>query len=99
VQVPYPTALEIFVRRWRIVGGHLVSQPFETELTQQGNGNRHHSTAVRYFLDPTKRYDISVLPGGAANGFENGSIAACSSSTDLTCGHGPSRSFEARRKV
>ena len=39
-------------------------------------------------LDPTKRYYISVLPGDAANAFNNANGSACTSPTDPTCGHG-----------
>jgi hypothetical protein len=37
-------------------------------------------------LDPTKRYYISVLPGDAANSFEN--AGACLSNPTPSCGHG-----------
>jgi hypothetical protein len=37
-------------------------------------------------LDPTKRYYISVLPGDAANSFENAS--GCLSNPTPSCGHG-----------
>lgn len=39
-------------------------------------------------LDPTKRYYISVLPGDAANAFNNATTTACATATDPTCGHG-----------
>jgi hypothetical protein len=39
-------------------------------------------------LDPTKRYYLSVLPGDASNPFDNGNLAACTSPSDPTCGHG-----------
>jgi len=39
-------------------------------------------------LDPTKRYYISVLPGDAANAFNNATTSACTSPTDPNCGHG-----------
>jgi hypothetical protein len=39
-------------------------------------------------LDPTKRYYISVLPGDAANAFNNANGTACATATDPTCGHG-----------
>ena len=38
-------------------------------------------------LDPTKRYYISVLPGDAANAFNNATTSACTSPTDPNCGH------------
>ena len=37
-------------------------------------------------LDPTKRYYISVLPGDAANSFEN--VNKCLSDSTADCGHG-----------
>jgi len=37
-------------------------------------------------LDPTKRYYISVLPGDAANSFEN--VNSCLSDPTADCGHG-----------
>jgi hypothetical protein len=37
-------------------------------------------------LDPTKRYYISVLPGDAANSFENSN--SCLSNSTPSCGHG-----------
>jgi hypothetical protein len=37
-------------------------------------------------LDPTKRYYISVLPGDAANSFEN--LNDCLSNATASCGHG-----------
>jgi hypothetical protein len=37
-------------------------------------------------LDPTKRYYISVLPGDAANSFEN--VNSCLDDTTADCGHG-----------
>jgi len=37
-------------------------------------------------LDPTKRYYISVLPGDAANSFEN--LNSCLSNPNPSCGHG-----------
>jgi hypothetical protein len=39
-------------------------------------------------LDPTKRYYFSVLPGDAANAFNNANGTACATATDPTCGHG-----------
>src|SRR4029077_4559309 len=38
------------------------------------------------YLDPTKRYYISVLPGDAANSFENSN--QCLSNPTPSCGHG-----------
>ena len=37
-------------------------------------------------LDPTKRYYISVLPGDAANSFED--VSSCLEQTTPVCGHG-----------
>ncbi len=47
----------------------------------------------KVYLDPTKRYYISVLPGDAANPFIQGNLSACVATTDKTydptqCGHG-----------
>jgi hypothetical protein len=57
-----------------------------------GNGQ----TAVnpgKVYLDPNRRYYISVLPGDAANPFIAGNLSACVATTDKTydptqCGHG-----------
>jgi hypothetical protein len=62
-------------------------------VCDQGNGVCHTDAAQQatltpdqVHLDPTKRYYISVLPGDAANSFEN--VNNCLGNATPSCGHG-----------
>src|SRR5207245_761700 len=62
-------------------------------VCDQGNGVCHTDAAQQatltpdqVHLDPTKRYYISVLPGDAANSFEN--VNNCLGNPTPSCGHG-----------
>ncbi len=69
-------------------------------VCDQGNGICHTDSSQlisvdpsKVYLDPAKRYYISVLPGDAANSFISGNTSACLPAADpnydpTSCGHG-----------
>ncbi len=55
-------------------------------VCRTNSGQQAPLNPANVHLDPTKRYYISVLPGDAANSFEN--VNSCLSDPTADCGHG-----------
>ena len=60
----------------------------DTSTTGPTPGQQTPVDPRQVYLDPTKRYYISVLPGDAANSFENAGTPGCLSNPTPSCGHG-----------